>query len=143
MDRPISQVIETQALVALGPNIPVRQAAAVMADAHVGAVPIVENGKLLGMFSERDIMTRVVAHSLDTNATMIGQVMTETPVTVDVHLTMTRALHMMQEAGVRHMPVTENDRVIGMLSTRDAQPAELADFGETLPYKETVLESMR
>jgi CBS domain-containing protein len=143
MDRPIDQIIENQALVALTPNVSVRQAAAVMADAKVGAVPVIEDDKLVGMFSERDIMNRVVAHGLDTGATMIGQVMTEAPITIDIHLTMTNALHMMQEAGIRHLPVTAGGRVVGMLSTRDAEPQEMADFGATLPYKETVLESLR
>jgi CBS domain-containing protein len=142
MDRPITDIIKHQNLVALGPEVSVRHAAVVMAEAGIGAVPVVNHGRLVGMFSERDIMNRVVAHGLDINATSIGEVMTAAPITIGSHLTMTRALHMMQEAGVRHLPVVDGEILVGVLSTRDAQPAELADFGETLAYKEMVLERL-
>jgi len=143
MDRPITDVIEHQTLITLGPETSVHHAAAVMEEAGIGAVPVVENGKLTGIFSERDIMNRVVAKGLNPDATRIGDVMTWTPITVGSHVSMTGALHMMHESGVRHLPVVDGERLVGILSARDADPRELADFGETLPYKESVLESLR
>ncbi|NBC32909.1 MAG: CBS domain-containing protein [Alphaproteobacteria bacterium] len=143
MDRPIKDITDAQTLITLGPETSVRHAAAVMLEAGIGAVPVVENGKLTGIFSERDVMNRVVAKGLDTDTTIIGDVMTWTPITIGSHLSMTGALHMMQEAGIRHLPVVDGEIVVGILSARDADPRELADFGETLPYKESVLESLR
>jgi CBS domain-containing protein len=142
MDRPITDIIKHQNLVALGPEVSVRHAAVVMAESGIGAVPVLRAGRLVGIFSERDIMNRVVAHGLDTDATTIGEVMTAAPITIGSHLTMTRALHMMHEAGVRHLPVVDGEILMGVLSSRDAEPGELADFGETLAYKETVLENL-
>lgn len=143
MDRPIRDILDAQTLITLGPETSVHHAAAVMLEAGIGAVPVVETGRLTGIFSERDIMNRVVAKGLDPDATRIGDVMTGTPITIGSHLTMTGALHMMQEAGVRHLPVVDGDRLVGIVSARDADPRELASFGETLPYKEGVLESLR
>ena len=143
MDRPVSQVIENQTLIVLGPEVSVRHAAVVMEEAGIGAIPVIDAGKLVGVFSERDIMNRVVARGLDTDATSIGQVMTAAPITIASRVTMTGALHTMQEAGIRHLPVVDGKAVVGMVSARDAQPAELADFSGTLAYKERVLESLR
>ena len=143
MDRPVRQVIENQTLITLDPEVSVRHAAVVMEEAGVGAVPVTANGRLVGIFSERDIMNRVVARGLDTDATTIGQVMSRGPITIASHVTMTGALHMMQEAGIRHLPVVDGDTVVGIVSTRDAKPAELADFSQTLAYKERVLENLR
>jgi CBS domain-containing protein len=142
-DRIISTVIDRQTIITLGPDTSVRHAAIVMAENRIGAIPVVDGDRLLGIFSERDLMGRVVAHGLDTDATTIGQMMTPTPITVASHRPMTHALHIMHESGFRHLPVVDHGKVVGMVSARDAQPFELADFGDTVPFRESVLENLR
>lgn len=142
MDRPITDILRKQTLVALGPEVSVRHAAVVMAENAIGAVPVTSGGRLVGIFSERDIMTRVVAHGLDTGATAIGEVMTPAPITVGSHGTMSRALRLMRDAGVRHLPVVDGDILLGMVSARDARPAQLADFASPPPYREVALENL-
>ncbi len=143
-DRIIRSIIDGQTVVTLGPDTSIRHAAIVMAEHGIGAVPVVNGGqKLAGIFSERDIMTRVVAHGLDVDATSIGQVMTATPMTVSIDRPMTHALHIMHENGFRHLPVVDHGRVVGMVSARDAEPTELADFGDSMPFRESVMENLR
>ena len=126
--RSIGSIIEDQELVVAAENATVAEAARLMRERRVGAVMVVEQGKLVGVFTERDALFRVVAESRDVQTTRLAEVMTRDPRTLDPAQTFGDALHIMHEGGFRHVPVVENGRPIGMISCRDALGPELEDF---------------
>jgi len=127
-NRTISDVIRDQKILSAESGISVREAARLMAADKVGALLIVEKGQLIGIFTERDILNRVVATSLDPDKTGIAGVMTRNPQTIRPDRPVSHALHMMYEGGFRHMPVAENGVPLGMISIRDALGQELTEF---------------
>lgn len=127
-DRPIKSVMETEKFLAAPPETTVSQAASMMAGRNAGAVLVVENGGLVGIFTERDIVFRVVAKGLDPAATALQTVMTRSPLTLDPARTYGHALLLMQENGFRHVPVVENGQPIGIISSRNAMDPDLEEF---------------
>ena len=101
------------------PDTAVRKAAMVMADSHIGGLPVVADGKLVGIFTERDMVRRVIAKGYEVETTTIHTVMTPEPDTIAPEQPLYRALDTMHQRGYRHLPVVETDRVIGMVSMRD------------------------
>lgn len=138
MTRPIREIIEHQELVASPANATVSEVARLMKKSHVGAVVVVENGKLAGVFTERDALFRVVAEGLDPQSTRLSEVMTRDPQTIHPDKPFAHALHIMYQGGFRHVPVVEDGRPIGMISTRDALGPELEDFVYELLRQERV-----
>ncbi len=102
------------------PETPVLEAVRLMSDERVGAVAVTRDGKLTGIFTERDLMIRVVLEGRDPRATPVGDVMTEECVSAKKDMSMGEALQIMTERHFRHLPVVdENDRVLGLLSIRN------------------------
>ena len=117
----VPHVIQEQALAVLSESSTVREAATLMSERHIGAVLIVERGRLSGIFTERDITSRVVAPGLDPNKTTMAKVMTRNPGTIAPTDTVRSALTLMHDRGFRHLPVVEGTKVIGIVSIRDLQ----------------------
>lgn len=115
----IGELIEGQALLVLDPGIKVRAAAERMAERNIGAVAVVDSGKLAGVFSERDIMTRVVARGLDPSQTSVGLVMSKELVVAESKDNVEDALRKMHSIGSRHLPVVDEGHLVGMISIRD------------------------
>lgn len=134
--RPISQLLRSQKLVTAPPGMSVREAARLMAAEKKGALPVVENGRLLGIFTERDAVFRVLAHGLDPDATTLAQVMTADPVTVAADRPLNHALHLMYEGGFRHIPAVAEGRVVGIVSARDALGPEITQFEKELQERD-------
>lgn len=126
--RSIRSIIEGQELVTAPESATVADAARLMREKRVGAVMVVEEGKLAGVFTERDALFRVVAESRNVETTRLSEVMTRKPQTVSPDKTFSDALHIMHEGGFRHVPVVEDGRPVGMISCRDALGPELEDF---------------
>ena len=91
-----------------------------MAKKNVGAVMVIEDGRLVGVFTERDIAFRVVALGLDAQTTRLADVMTPAPDTVDPDKPFGYALLTMYERGFRHLPVIQDGNVVGIVSARSA-----------------------
>jgi len=128
MSRTIRTIIEDQGpLTALG-DMTVGEAARLMKQNMVGAVMVVENGKLVGIFTERDALYSVTAAGLDAESTAISKVMTRNPKCIEPDKPFSDALRIMHASGFRHVPVVENGRPIGMVSARDALGPELETF---------------
>lgn len=123
--KQISELIEGQVLTVLEPSIDVRSAARTMADRNIGAVAVVESGRLAGIFSERDIMSRVVAAGLDPDSTNVGLVMSKELVVADPRDNIDTALEKMYAIRARHLPVVDDGKLVGMISIRDL--LEMAD----------------
>lgn len=104
----------------LSPAATVMQAVETMAREAVGAVLIVENEELVGLFSERDVMLKVVLKKLDPATTPLGSVMSTRLITVNTETDEDEALKLMVEHHIRHLPVTSTaGRVAGILSVRN------------------------
>ncbi len=101
------------------PNQTVFEAASYMVDCNVGAVPVLDDTKLVGIFSERDIMRRVVTEGRNPLTTHIAEVMSTDLRTVTPGASSEEAMCVMQTHGVRHLPVCEGTTLVGFLSLRD------------------------
>jgi len=124
----VRSVMEKKKLVTAAPETSIDEAAKLMARRNVGALMIVEDGRLTGIFTERDALFRVMAKGLDTQTTTLADVMTAAPQTVDPNKTFGYALLIMHENGFRHLPVVENGTPIGIVSARNALDPDLEEF---------------
>jgi CBS domain-containing protein len=116
---PVSVLIPTEA-VTLAPNSSVGEAVCVLLDRNIGALPVVdEHGLLLGIFSERDLLTRVAGHRPDYASRPVSEYMTPNPETVRDTDSLALVLHKFHVGGYRHLPVLRRGRVLGMISVRD------------------------
>ena len=140
--RPISQIIGKQKIFTAAPETSVYQAAKQMKEIGLGTVMVVENGLLVGIFTERDVLYRVVAERRDPETTMLSEVMTRNPLTISSAKPFGHALHMMFEGGFRHVPVVEQGKPVGMISARDALGLELVEFESELVDRDHVAESL-
>jgi CBS domain-containing protein len=105
-----------------------RDAAKMMADAGGGVVLVMDGDRLAGIFTSRDAAMRVLAAGRDAALTSLADVMTGSPITVSPDQPFGYALQLMQMHGVRHLPVVENGRPVGVVTTRNALDPELEDF---------------
>lgn len=136
--RTIRTIIEGQEIFTSAAGTTVFEAARLMEQHQIGAVMVVEDGRLVGIFTERDALFRVVAMGRDAQATPLTEVMTRDPQTIHPDNPFEHALHLMYEGGIRHIPVVENGQPIGMISARDALGAELEDFVYELVRQEQI-----
>lgn len=141
-NRKISDVIRHQKVLGAEPGLSVRDAACRMAAEKVGAMLVVENGQLVGIFTERDVLNRIVAARLDPDKTTLAEVMTRNPQTVRADKPFSHAMHMMYEGCFRHMPVVDNGKPVGMISIRDALGPELTAFEAELERRDALTEIM-
>ena len=138
--RPVKQLIGNQSILTATADMTVVAAAAAMSEFRVGAIMIVEGKRLIGMFTERDALYRVLATGKDPKLTRLGEVMTADPTTVTADMPFGHALHIMYERGFRHVPVVEDGAPIGMVSARDALGPEMAQFEAELKEREHIQE---
>ena len=126
--QPVRNVMERKKLLTAPPEITVSEAAKLMAKRKVGAVLVVDHQRLVGIFTERDAVFRVIARDRDVQTTRLADVMTPAPQTVDPDKSFGYALLMMHENGFRHVPVIENGKLIGIVSARNALDPDLEEF---------------
>jgi len=111
----------------------VQEAAEFMAARNIGAVCVLDgSGKLLGVFSERDVLNRIVVPGRDPNAVRVGDVTSELRAVIRCDETPHQALERMERIGTRHLPVVDGERWVGMLSIRDLLRVELGEQGDEL-----------
>jgi CBS domain-containing protein len=90
-----------------------------MVDRNIGAVPVLRDGLLVGVFSERDLMKRVVVAGRDPARTLVGEVMTNDPLAVGPQETLETCMTLMRRHGFRHLPICEGKQLVGIVSLRD------------------------
>jgi CBS domain-containing protein len=104
-----------------------------MHNEHIGAVAVVDDDRLTGIFSERDLMNRVVLEGLDPHSTRVGEVMTSPVITIQRCLTADDALKLMDERHIRHLPVINTDgKLAGMLSVRSLLHEKVQELTDQL-----------
>lgn len=139
--EPVRAVMERRTLLITPPETTVIEAVKLMEQRKVGAVMVVERGALVGIFTERDAVFRVLAKDRDPQTAKLAEVMTPDPRTVDPEKTFGYALLMMHEHGFRHVPVIEDGRVVGIVSARNALDPDLEEFvSESLRRKQILRE---
>jgi len=115
----IYDLIKGQRVHSVSPEHTVVEAARLMTEHNIGAVPVMHDSSLVGILSERDVMTRVVAAGRSPGTTRVSEVMTAGPRTVPPTETVENCVFMMREFGFRHLPVVEGQKVLGLVSVRD------------------------
>jgi CBS domain-containing protein len=128
LNEKIRDVMDRKKLLVAAPETSVREAAALMAKRKVSAVMVVQEARLVGIFTERDAVQRVIARKRDPEATRLAEVMTPDPMTVAPNESFGYAMIMMYEQGFRHVPVVENGVPVGIVSARNALDPELEEF---------------
>jgi len=129
----IKDVIRNREPYSVRSSTTVQEAAEFMAERNIGAVCVVdESGKLLGVFSERDVMNRVVVQKKDPTSLQVGEVTSELRAVIRCDETPHQALERMELIGSRHLPVVDDERWVGMLSMRDLLRVELSEQGDEL-----------
>jgi CBS domain-containing protein len=116
---PIYDLVKDRRVCSIEADSTVLQAARYMMEQRIGALPVLRNGELVGIFSERDIMNRVVAVGRLPGATKVSEVMTANPKAVDVNETVENCLYLMREFGFRHLPIVDGKELKGLVSSRD------------------------
>jgi len=118
--RKMSELVRNQNPLKLPPTVTAKEACRSMRERRVGAVLVVEaDGRLVGVFTGRDAVCRVLAEGKDPATTRLSDVMTPRPTTVAPRSTAIEALRLMADRGVRHLPVVDAGKVLGMVSKGD------------------------
>ena len=129
----IRDVIRNREPYSMKPSASVQDAAEFMAARNIGAVCVVDDsGKLLGVFSERDVVNRVILQKQDPAALQVGEVTSELRAVIRCDETPHQALERMELIGTRHLPVVDGERWVGMLSMRDLMRVELSEQGDEI-----------
>ncbi len=122
----IRDIIPSLELWATGPDASIAEAARVMTNAGIGALAVVnEYGQLIGIITERDLITRVMVHGVDPENVKVRDVMTRDVEVVELNAPTLTALEKMTRRNCRHLPVMDGDQVVSMLSVKDLLRAEL------------------
>ena len=135
----VREIIEDRELFHVEEQDTVAEVARHMADLHVGAILVFNGEQLRGVFSERDLMKRVVLERLQPDRTPVRDVMSTTVATIDELATLEEAMELMQSHSCRHLPVTRGSRVVAFLSMRDLMNYELALKTEELHHMRTYI----
>jgi CBS domain-containing protein len=123
--RSIRSIVTGQTPISAAKTTTVVEAARLMKQQNIGALLVLDSSRLIGIFTERDALFRVLAAGRDPNATQLGDVMTAQPQTIAPDEPFLHALRIMYEGKFRHLPVVEFGRPLGMVSVRDALDDDL------------------
>lgn len=141
--QPVKYVMERKKLLTASPGTTVREAARRMAKRKVGAVLVVEEDSLVGIFTERDAVFRVIAQDRDGREVRLADVMTPSPKTVTPDKSFGYALLLMHENGFRHLPVLQDGKLLGIVSARNALDPDLEEFVSEAHRREHILRERR
>jgi CBS domain-containing protein len=123
----VYDLINTQDTYRADANQMVLDVAQAMVDRNIGAVPVLSDGLLVGIFSERDLMKRVVVEGRDAGTTRVEAVMTDNPLTVSPDESLEACMVLMRRHGFRHLPVCEGKQLRGIVSLRDILLHDLSE----------------
>lgn len=124
----VRELVKDRRLYSMDANRTVLEAARYMMEYNIGAVPVLRDGNLIGMLSERDIMNRVVAIGRTPGTTAVSEVMTANPRIVSADETIEECLFIMREFGFRHLPIVDGGELKGLVSLRDVLMHQVAEI---------------
>ena len=137
----VQDIVKNRELFHVEERQTVAEVARIMSDLHVGAILVLQDGRLRGLFSERDLMKRVVLQKLDPERTPVADVMTTAVATIDELATIEDAMAAMQTHNCRHLPVTRGSHVVAFLSMRDLMHYELSRQTDELHHMRAYIHS--
>lgn len=137
--KTISEIVKGRPLHALDRNKTVFDAAVLMAEQDIGALPVVDGQRLVGIFSERDIIKRVISQEKNPSATPVHEVMTTKIIVADANESFDSCLSKMKKAHCRHIPIISGDELVGMVSLRDLLQINLDEKEQNLEYLESYI----
>jgi signal-transduction protein with cAMP-binding, CBS, and nucleotidyltransferase domain len=137
----ISQILADRELFSVEKHQTVWEVAAKMADLRVGAILVLENGELCGIFSERDLLRRVVVEGRDPRTVQVGEVMTLNPTAIDDSATADEAMEVMHTHRCRHLPVLRDGQVVKLVSMRDLMYFDLERKAEEIRHMRDYIQS--
>ncbi|MBL8701277.1 MAG: CBS domain-containing protein [Alphaproteobacteria bacterium] len=135
----VPDVVHGQELSFVSAECSVRDAVKAMARRRISAVMVMDEERLIGIFTERDLALKVVARDLNPSTTEVGAVMTRDPDTLAPDDTAHRALTLMRERGYRHLPVVDGERVVGMVSVRDLYDTVLSELEDDIRERDAYI----
>lgn len=143
-ERTVFQCMAHKHVVSLGPQATAYEAACIMTGGNCGSVLVTEPpAKLLGIVTERDLMTRVLAKGRDPQTTRLADIMTPNPICVGPEKPVSDAVLIMLERGFRHLPVIgPGDKPLGVFSARDALPREIDSALTLAEFREKVNDAL-
>lgn len=130
--RSIKAIIGDRETVVVEPMVSTEDAARMMAAHNIGAVPVVDGDRLAGIFTERDLLTRVVAAGRNPALTQVREVMSTELVVAEVNESYETCLSRLQQARVRHLIVLDHGRLAGIVSLRDVLAADIDEKAEAI-----------
>ncbi len=110
------------------------QAIGLMADKSIGALPVIADGQVIGIMSERDYARKVVLHSRSSKDTLVSEIMTTPVVSVGPQQTVEECMKLMTQKRIRHLPVVEQGNLIGIVSIGDLVRKVITSHGETIQH---------
>ncbi len=143
-ERTVYQSMSQRHVVSLGPQASVWDAACVMTRANCGSVLIVDTpGTMLGIVTERDLMTRVLAKALNPEKTTVADIMTRNPYCIAPETLVSDAVLIMIERGFRHLPILgPHAKILGVFSVRDAMPREIGNAVSLAEFHDQVNDAL-
>ena len=117
----VRSIIQTKgnAIFSVGSTVTVYQALEIMFEKNIGALLVIDNGKFVGIFTERHYARKLILRGKSSRETTIGEVMTEGPVTVTCDTSIEECMKIMSGKKIRHLPVMENNQLVGLISVGD------------------------
>lgn len=135
----IRELIGNRSVFTVDRNVNVQAAVEYMAQKNIGAVSVMDGDRLVGIFSERDVIIRVVAKGLNPSATVVSSVMTTNLVVATADETYESCLRKMKQASCRHLPVVEGDKLVGFISLRDLLLVDISEKDDTIQFLNTYM----
>lgn len=132
---------KTSGVHTIGPDVPVIDALSLMAEREIGALPVMAGGKLAGILSERDYARKVILQGKSSRDTTVREIMTARVVCVGPERTVEECMALMTDKRIRHLPVLENDQLIGVLSIGDLVKETISEQQVMIKQLETYIHS--
>jgi CBS domain-containing protein len=130
----IKELINNRSVYTVDKSVSVQAAVEYMAQKNIGAVSVMDGDRLVGIFSERDVINRVVARNFNTVATPVSSVMTTELVVAGADETYESCLKKMKQANCRHLPVVDGNKLVGFISLRDLLQVEISQKDDTIQF---------
>ncbi|MBA3059993.1 MAG: CBS domain-containing protein [Gammaproteobacteria bacterium] len=132
--KPVSELLKNRstAIYQVSPSVSVFEALQLLADYGVGAMTVMENGKLVGVVSERDYTRKVALQGKNSKETVVADIMTRDVITVTPSTEAGACMVLMSQKKIRHLPVLDGDEVLGLISIRDLMDDIIAEQQQTI-----------
>lgn len=142
--KTVKSILLTKAtgILSIPPDATVLTAITIMSEKNVGALPVLDGEKLVGILSERDYARKVILMSRSSDETLVKDIMTGNVITVTPDSTNEDCMSLMTEKHLRHLPVVENSRVIGMISIGDVVKAIISEQHHTINNLQSIIDDI-